>query len=105
MVVGRAVGILLILIAAGILGHELLKYAETGSYHLIALGEFWYLVHRGSLNMFQAGVQRHIAPWLWDDVITRILLAPAWAVFGGLGLVIWLLFRHRRRRPLDRRLG
>ena len=105
MAFGRAVGILLILIATGILGHELMSYAETGAYHLFALGEVWYLVHRASLNMLQAGIQRNIAPWLWDDVVATVLFAPAWVFFAALGLAAWLGFRRRRRRVHDRRLG
>jgi len=32
-------------------------------------------------------------------VIVAVLLLPTWAVAGGLGLVLLLLFRARRRRP------
>jgi len=45
----------------------------------------------------QAGIERHVAPFLWDPVIAAILLLPAWVVVGGLGALFYLL-GHRRKK-------
>jgi hypothetical protein len=41
--------------------------------------------------MTQAGIQRHVSPWLWDAVVQPLLEMPAWPLLGGLALVLlWL---------------
>ena len=107
MVAARLISVVLILIGTGILGHELLSYAAGANpYHLLVIGEVWYSVSPATLNMLQAGVQRHIAPWLWDDVIANILLLWAWPCCYVLGAAIFFLFaRPRKRGGLSRRLG
>ncbi len=57
--------------------------------HLQALGL--------SLEAFQAGVQRHVHPDLWDDVIVPALLTPTLAV-AAVGAVVAFLI-HRLTRP------
>jgi len=64
-----------------------------------SLGEHWFTIHRESLNAAQAGIERHVAPFLWDPVMTTILLLPAWIVVGGLGALFYLL--GYRRKKLD----
>lgn len=61
------------------------------------LGEYWYKIHPASLNSLQAGIERHVHPYLWDPIVFRIIQAPAWLVFGILGLLLYLLGRPRRR--------
>ncbi len=65
---------------------------------LILLGEVWFAVAPGSLNLTQAVTQRYIAPELWDPGITWVLNQPAVAVFGLLGLAFMgpSLLRGRR---------
>lgn len=66
---------------------------------LTPLGQAWFQYHRESLNLAQALVQRHLHPAVWDPVIQTVLLWPAFAVAGGLGLVLMLLGSRRRARP------
>lgn len=45
-----------------------------------ALGAFWFRADPGSLNAFQAGVQRYVAPGLWTGIVVPVLRQPAWLV-------------------------
>ncbi|MBM3510430.1 MAG: hypothetical protein FJX61_09895 [Alphaproteobacteria bacterium] len=96
---GRIIGAVLLLAGVLALGADLVSSLASGDFAMKALGAFWYELHPGSLNLLQAVVQRYITPELWDPVIVAVLLLPTWAVAGGLGLVLLLLFRARRRRP------
>ncbi|NKC30142.1 hypothetical protein [Falsiroseomonas selenitidurans] len=49
------------------------------------------------LNTLQAGVQRRIAPELWDWVFLPLLEWPVWVVPGALGLLLLILAPGRRR--------
>ena len=80
MTFGRIIGWLLVVLAIAAAGHEGFSWLQTGAYRPFALGEMWATIDRGSLNLLQAGIQRNVSPWLWEAVILRILLAPAWLV-------------------------
>ncbi|MBW8270662.1 hypothetical protein [Caldovatus aquaticus] len=62
------------------------------------LGEAIYRLYPPFLNTFQAGVQRHLAPWLWDDVLLPVLVLPSWVPFAAVGLLLLALGGVRRRR-------
>ena len=99
MAVGRVVGWLLLVLALAAVVYEAVEAYGSGDHRLIALGEHWYHLHPSSLNGTQAGIQRYIAPWLWEPGITTILLQPAWLVFAFPGgLLTWACRRRRRRR-------
>lgn len=57
---------------------------------LASLGEVWFAVHSGSLNLSQAVVQRYISPDLWDPTIIWFLGQPATIIFGLLALVFFI---------------
>lgn len=69
------------------------------------LGELWFRLHPGSLNLLQAVVERYIWPPLWDPVISSVLLTPAVLVFAILAAAFLLAcyFRHLRARLAPRR--
>jgi hypothetical protein len=91
MIIGRIIGWLFCIVALMALGAESIAALETGAYRGLAIGELWYLIDRGSLNLMQAVVQRHLIPSLWDGVVV-LLQQPAWLVFGVAGPVLVLLF-------------
>ena len=93
---GRYVGRGLILVSVMLLGAELLRALERGTYKALALGEVWYQAHGGSLNALQAGVQRTLGPALWDAAFAPVLFLPAWLVFGAPGIVLAFLCRPRQ---------
>ena len=95
--VGRLLGWALVLLGLIAVGYDALAYFQTGTLSLIELGRAWYAIDPGSINLVQAVVERYIHPFLWNDVIFPVLLAPASAVLIGLGLVLILVFRKRRK--------
>lgn len=64
-----------------------------------ALGDVWYGLDPGSLNLLQAVTQRYLSPALWDGAAVPLLLEPAWIVLllPGLVLVALALLLARRR--------
>jgi hypothetical protein len=86
------------LLALGLaaLGYEVLLALQTGSYRMLAAGELWYALDRGSLNLVQAVIQRHVHPALWDPLLASILMWPAWSLLGGPGAFLFLAFGPRR---------
>ena len=91
MIIGRIFGWLVCSVALMALGAESLASLEAGAYRGLAIGEIWYLIDPGSLNLVQAIVQRHLIPSLWDGFVV-VLQQPAWLVFSVAGPVIVLLF-------------
>ena len=98
MIVGRILGWLLVAAALATAGWEVWRYFDTGAYVIVAAGELWYALGRGSLNLTQSVIQRYLHPALWDPVIVTVLLAPAWAILGAAGIALHYLFRKRPKR-------
>ncbi len=63
-----------------------------------SLGQTWFTVNGGSLNLAQAVVQRYVHPYLWDPVIVTVLLWPTFAVGAVIGLL--LMIAGRKRKPV-----
>ncbi len=102
MLFGRLIGWLLVIAAIIAAGFEIAGVIGGEGWRPVVLGDLWYEVHRASLNAAQAGIQRYVAPWLWEPVITTVLLWPVWLGFGVPGLVLsWAC----RRRGRSRRRG
>jgi len=96
----RFLGLLFLLLAGAIVGWDVWRAGSLESWQASALGELWYRISAGSLNMLQAATQRYLSPDLWDHVLLPLLLQPAWIVltvpgiaFIGLG---FLLNRQRK---------
>lgn len=68
---------------------------------LTPLGQTWFQLQPGSLNLLQAVVQRYLHPYIWDPIIVTVLLWPTFAVGGVLGILLMLAGRRRRRRTVD----
>ncbi len=95
MIILQIIAWILIVAAFLVVGEEAYVWAVSGSFHVHALGELWYSLNRESLNLFQAGVQRHLSPWLWDHAIQPVLLMPAWMVLGVPGVCLRVLIGLR----------
>ncbi|MGC8469462.1 MAG: hypothetical protein ACP5NI_06105 [Acetobacteraceae bacterium] len=79
-----AIRVLIILAAVFLVGaFAIAVLAPPGA----PLGLLLYRFDRGLLNLAQAGVQRHLAPWIWDRLIVPVLVRPAWLVPACLGVV------------------
>ena len=95
----RIFGWLLVLAALGCLAFDLSRLADGEAFTLSPLGQVWFTLDPGSLNLLQAVVERYISPRLWGPPgIANLLLLPAVAVFLVPGLILVLL-SHRRRGP------
>lgn len=89
----RAVGVVLFLLGLAAAAYDVFHSVQIDRPASTPLGELWYAVHPGSLNVSQAVVQRYISPALWDPYIQGLLVAPGWAVLGVLGIVLLVLAR------------
>ena len=98
MIVWRVIGWLFVVLALVALGADIVGSLASQSIDITPLGQHWFDIHRSSLGLLQAVIQRYVLPELWDPVIQTVLLGPTWAVFGMLGSVLIILFRPRRRR-------
>jgi hypothetical protein len=105
--VGRTIGWGLIGLALAALGYEALAALQGGGWRMIAAGELWYALDRGSLNVAQAITQRYLHPALWDPIIQGLLTWPAWSLLGapGVALVVALSGRSRDEHQEEARLG
>ena len=62
-----------------------------------SLGKQWFELGRGSLNAFQAMLERYVHPYAWDPVATFVLETPTWVIFATIGLLLYLAGRRRER--------
>jgi hypothetical protein len=74
------------------------KWIAGNADPITKLGKIWYDINPTSLQLFQAGIERHVAVWLWNPVIQPVLDQPTWLVLGVIGSVLVLL--GRKRKPL-----
>ncbi|MBX6369807.1 MAG: hypothetical protein IRZ04_17635 [Rhodospirillales bacterium] len=102
MIVGRVVGWAVFLAGLVVLGRDILGWLDTGIFAPIVLGQLWFDLSPGSLNLAQAVIQRYIHPALWDPVITSVLFLWASPFFLILGIALVWLFRRRGRRSRRR---
>jgi hypothetical protein len=95
MIVGRIIGWLFVLAAVAAAARDMVAWYDTGTFDPMPLGQLWFNLDNGSLNLVQAVTQRYLLPELWDPVIVNILLLPAWFVFAVPAIVLLVLFRKR----------
>ena len=98
VVLGRLIGWLLLIAAGFVLAGDVVHWYYTGNWHLIAAGELWYRIDRGSLNLVQAVIQRYVSPFLWDPVIQTILQFYALLVLAVPALLLLWASRARVKR-------
>jgi len=82
-----AIGWILLALGAAILCYDLVKWMLSGTFEVIDAGLFWFSVHPDSLQLAEPAIARHIHPFLWHPVMSSILLAPAFVVFGVPGVI------------------
>ena len=98
MVIFRFIGWLFLLAGVAAFGFDLWRWLIDGAtFRLIEIGALWNQIDSTSLQLAQAGIQRHVWPFLWDAIVT-ILLWPAAPAFAIFGIVLMILFRRRGRR-------
>jgi hypothetical protein len=105
MIVGRVIGWVLLLAGLVVLARDVIGWIDTRVFAPIVLGQLWFDLSPGSLNLVQAVVQRYIHPALWDPVITSVLFLWASPFLIVLGIVFLALFRRRGNGRWRRRRG
>lgn len=93
--IGRLIGAAIFLAGFIVLARDVLRWSGSGKWSPKVVGELWFELDRGSLNLAQAVIQRYLHPSLWDPVVTGLLLCWAFGVLMALGLVLMLLCRAR----------
>lgn len=90
-----ALAVLLGAYALYALGSDFATMSDPDGMRFQRLGELLYEIDPENLNLAQAVIQRYVFAFLWDPVITSILLTPVWIVFGVLALLFAGLARWR----------
>ena len=93
----RILGWLLLAVVFMVAGAEAVDSLRAGEWQPMALGQLWYDLDRGSINLMQAVVQRNLHPAIWDPGVIAVLQWPAWLVAAIPALILLLLSRRRRR--------
>jgi len=73
--------------------------AGGGTWVVTPMGEQWKALNAESLAAVEAWIKSHAGPVLWDPVMTSILQAPTWVVFGILGVLLYWL--GQKRKPVE----
>ena len=97
----RVFGLLFVLAALGVLAVDLTGTAEGAGVSLMPLGQLWYGLDPGSLNLAQAVIERYIWVVLWDPLLLTVLQWPAAVVFAVLGGALLALDFLRIRKATD----
>jgi hypothetical protein len=72
-------------------GAEAVQWATSGHYDTLTGIELWTAVDRVGLARTQAGIENHLALWIWDPLLTGFLRQPGWLLMGAPALlVLWL---------------
>ena len=98
MIALRALGWLLLVLAAVAAGRDGLLWYETGALDPLPLGQVWAWVHRDSLLLVEPALVRHVHPALWEWLVFPLLQSPAAIVAGGLGGALLILVPRPKRR-------
>ncbi len=53
----------------------------------VPLGEVLFMIDHDLLEAMHSFIGTHVANWLWDYLISPLMLRPAWLVPAGLGLI------------------
>lgn len=92
----RFFGLAFLLLGLAVLGSDIAN-AGDAALRLTALGEWWFWLHRSSLQLLQPAIQRHLSPALWDSVVQPVLecpLAPQLFALAGLCFVLTAIRRR-----------
>ena len=77
---------------------DVLAWVSDGRLRLSALGEWWFWLHRDSLQVLQPAIERHVESWLpftiWDPGVQTLLEWPLAAELGALSMIFYLFSRR-----------
>jgi hypothetical protein len=93
----RSLGLLLVAAAFFFFVYDGTQWIANGKFSFTSVKDMWTQLNQNSLLWLQPAIEQH-APWLWQNVVVRILQAPIWAVFTVVGAILMLL--GRKKKPL-----
>lgn len=100
LVLLRIIGVWLLLLAMVAAVIDATKsLAGGGAWVVTPMGEQWQALNADSLAATKTWIVAHAGPFLWDPVMTTILHAPTWVVFGILGVLLYWL--GQKRKPVE----
>ena len=92
----RLVGLLLLAGGFIFMVYDGARWVADQTLRFPRFGQFWNDIHQSSQTAFRAWIESK-APWLWTGVLRVILDQPVFAVLGGLGILLLLLFLPKNR--------
>lgn len=96
MIVLRLVAGALFLLAVLALVADATRYLQGGGLSPTSIAAYWRAMSPVSLTSVQATLSR-LHPLLWDPLVWRVLLLPAWFTLSILALLVARVGRSRRR--------
>ena len=93
----RAVAWLFLLVAVIVFTADLTQSANGSAPASASLLSHWKTMSPGSLAASATFIQHYTHPKLWDPVLLRLMLLPAWLLIGGVGVLLGVLSRGKRR--------
>jgi hypothetical protein len=93
----RSLGLLLVAAAFFFFVYDGTQWIANGKFSFTSLQFVWAQLNQKSLLWLQPMVE-HYVPWLWPNVIQRVLQQPVWVVLTVIGAILMLL--GRKKKPL-----
>lgn len=94
--IGRVIAVLLLLAAVLVTLQDASRWYYSGGLHPTVIGALWDRL-LALLQVPQQTVQRHVTPWLWDNVIAYFFQFWAAPTLAVPGLILLWETRSRRR--------
>jgi len=94
----RLIGLLCLAAAFLLLVYDGTKSIAASQFYFTSVRVLWDLINAASLAQLKPLILPYARGFLWDPVMLTILAAPAWGLFGVLGIL--LILAGRRKRPL-----
>jgi len=104
MVLVRALGWLLLVLAVAAFVQNGLTWWSEGSFRLLALGDVWSHFDYASFNSFEALLVEHLSSRLWAWIVLPVLRIPTVAAFLVLGIACLWIGRNTGGRKSEPRL-
>ncbi|HEX9491201.1 MAG TPA: hypothetical protein VF930_13010 [Stellaceae bacterium] len=98
ILIGRIIAVLLLIGAALVTLQDAIGWYTTGVFEPTVVGTLWHKYSPNTLLLAQPAIQRHVSPWLWDNVIIHVLLFWAAPTLAVPALILLWQTRGRRRR-------
>jgi hypothetical protein len=85
------------LFAALAFAADVTRAAGGGSFTMTSFAAHWGAFAPQMLASAKKAVSTNLYPFVWDSMIWRLLLLPAWFLLGAIGLMFAHLGRRQRR--------